>query len=73
MSSSPKRPLSLASTATESAGPSGEKGGSALPRPMDEKLDPWLVSFGPDDPDNPLVCGAFPLVSRPSAFLNDLI
>jgi hypothetical protein len=61
MSSSPKRPLSVASTATESASPSG--GNSALPHPIDEKPDPWLVSFGPDDPDYPLVRGAFPLAS----------
>jgi hypothetical protein len=73
MSSSPKRPPSpsLASTAAESTGvlSSGEKRDSALPQPLDEKLDPWLVSFGPDDPDYPLVRGAFPLVSHPPPFL----
>jgi hypothetical protein len=53
MSSS--RPLSQASTATNA-----EKRDSSAPLdPIDEKLDPWLVSFGPDDPDNPLVRSAF--------------
>ncbi|KAI0257436.1 major facilitator superfamily domain-containing protein [Lactifluus subvellereus] len=51
---SPKRPSSLASTATKSAQPSTEKGNNTHPHPTDENADPWLVSFAPNDPDNPL-------------------
>ena len=43
--SSLNRPSSQASTVIESADPP----------PTSEKTDPWLVSFSPDDPDNPLV------------------
>jgi hypothetical protein len=53
--SSSERPISQASTAIEGAGPS-DKMDSPLPHSIDEKIDdPWLVSFSPDDPDNPLV------------------
>lgn len=52
--SSPKR-LSQASNITEGAGPSSKESDSVLPHSVDEKLDPWLISFAPDDPDNPLV------------------
>ena len=57
------RPLtsSQASTAFESASPSGKVDG-ALPHSIDEKVDPWLVSFSPDDSDNPLVrCASWPV------------
>jgi hypothetical protein len=64
--SSPKRPSSQVSTRT--ATPE-----TALPHSIDEKHDPWLVSFGPEDPENPLVYCAFLLVPYSSAFLNALI
>jgi hypothetical protein len=53
--SSPKRPSSLVSTEIEGAQPLSEKINSALPHPTDETSDPWLVSFDPNDPENPLV------------------
>ncbi len=52
--SSPKRPSSQASTVSESAGPPNDKR-ELTSLPTSEKNDPWLVSFAPDDPDNPLV------------------
>ena len=61
--SSPEQPPSQASTVTESAAPSTEKTDSVLSHDIDEKVDPWLVSFAPGDPENPLVCSAFPPVS----------
>lgn len=68
--SPPTRPPSQASTVAvaESAPASAEKD-TALPHAIDEKLDPWLVSFSPGDLDNPLV-RPFPPVSLLSAFLN---
>ena len=45
--SSLNQPCSQASTVIESADPPSF--------PTSEKTDPWLVSFSPDDPDNPLV------------------
>ncbi|KAH9982597.1 major facilitator superfamily domain-containing protein [Lactifluus volemus] len=50
MSSSPKRPSSMASTELTTQPPS-EKINS---HPPDAASDPFLVSFTPDDPDNPL-------------------
>jgi hypothetical protein len=58
--SSPKRPSSL--TSIELAHPPREKINIALPHPTDELSDPWLVSFGPNDPENPLVRPLLPLV-----------
>ena len=69
--SSPKRPSSQASTRT--AETAHQDRDSPLPHSIDEKHDPWLVSFGPDDPENPLVYCAFLLVPYSSAFLNALI
>ena len=51
--SSPIRPPSQASTVFEGPGPSTDL--TSLPNTSAEKTDPWLVSFAPDDPDNPLV------------------
>ena len=59
--SSLKRSPSQASTVTESAAPSAEKRDTTVSHTIDEKSDPWLVSFAPDDLDNPLVCSAFHL------------
>jgi hypothetical protein len=55
--SSPKRPSSLVSTTIESTQPptGSEKTINTHPHPADENADPWLVSFTPNDPDNPLV------------------
>jgi hypothetical protein len=55
MSSSPKRPSSMASTELTTQPPSSEKINSTIPHPPDAASDPFLVSFTPDDPDNPLV------------------
>ena len=68
--SSLKRPPSQASTVTESAAPSAEKRDGTVSHTIDEKSDPWLVSFAPGDLDNPLVRSSFPRVSLNSAFLN---
>lgn len=69
--SSPKRPSSLVSTAIESTQPpaDSEKTNNTDPHPADENADPWLVSFTPNDPDNPLVCS---LLIFFSAMLNVL-
>ncbi|KAI0283386.1 major facilitator superfamily domain-containing protein [Russula aff. rugulosa BPL654] len=48
--SSSERPPSQASTTTESSTPT-----PSPTQTIDEKLDPWLVSFTPDDPENPMV------------------
>ena len=57
--SSSERPLSEASTVIESANPRDSAPSSAL---RDEKLDPWLVSFSPDDSENPMVrCASWPV------------
>ena len=52
---SPKRPSSLASTEKDGAQALTEKLDSAFPHPTDETSDPWLVTFDPNDPENPLV------------------
>ncbi|KAI0004215.1 MFS general substrate transporter [Russula compacta] len=39
---------------TEGAGRSSKERDNVLPHSLDEKLDPWLISFAPGDPDNPL-------------------
>ncbi|KAI9512855.1 MFS general substrate transporter [Russula earlei] len=57
MSSSPKRPISQASKAStvDSTTPSSKRDSIVTPpHSIDEKLDPWLVSFAPDDPESPL-------------------
>jgi hypothetical protein len=60
--SSSERPPSQASTTIESA----ESANPAPAQSIDEKLDPWLVSFSPDDPENPMVrCACCPF-SPPS-------
>ncbi|KAI0307922.1 major facilitator superfamily domain-containing protein [Multifurca ochricompacta] len=56
-SPSSKSPSSQASTVIESAIPSNEKINNdppPLPSTTDDNSDPWLVSFAPDDPLNPL-------------------
>ena len=67
MSSSERAP-SRGSTVIESAkSTSPGQGDGVLPHSsIDEKLDPWLVSFSPDDPDDPLVRCASWSVLRPS-------
>jgi hypothetical protein len=52
--SSPKRPSSLASTEITTKPPS-EKINSVIAHPPDGTSDPWLVTFTPGDPENPLV------------------
>ncbi|KAF8269310.1 major facilitator superfamily domain-containing protein [Lactarius quietus] len=51
--SSLHQPSSQASTVIESEDPSYDKKGLTS-LSTSEKPDPWLVSFSPDDPDNPL-------------------
>jgi hypothetical protein len=53
--SSSERPPSQASTTIESPTPTAESDNPAPAQSIDEKLDPWLVSFLPDDPENPMV------------------
>jgi hypothetical protein len=48
--SSSERPPSPASSTIESPTPT-----AAPAQSVDEKLDPWLVSFPPDNPENPMV------------------
>ncbi len=68
--SSPELPYSQASTVTENAGPPNEKRDI---RVSDEKTDPWLVSFAPDDSENPLVrLARFCPLSNPHRFVSDL-
>jgi hypothetical protein len=41
----------------------------ALAQSIDDKLDPWLVSFSPDDPENPMVrCACWPVFSAFDVF-----
>jgi hypothetical protein len=68
--SQPGSPSASNTTVNESAGPEPgttleKSGGDIVLRHSDsikDKVDPWLVSFAPDDPDNPLVCRACPLL-----------
>src|ERR1700755_1210783 len=53
--SSSERPPSQASTTIESPTPTAEKDNPAPAQSIDDKLDPWLVSFAPDYPENPMV------------------
>ena len=60
--SSSERPPSQAST-NESPTPTVESDNPAPTQSIDEKLDPWLVSFSPDDPENPMVrCACCPFL-----------
>jgi hypothetical protein len=55
MSSSELPPNQASSSTIESPTPTAEKDRPGPAQSIDEKLDPWLVSFPPDDPENPMV------------------
>ena len=68
--SSSEHPPSEASTSTiESPTPTAEKDRPAPTQSVDEKLDSWLVSFSPDDPENPVVrCACWPIFTAFNVF-----
>jgi hypothetical protein len=70
--SSPKRPSSLASTEITTQPPSEKIINAATPHPPDGASDPWLVSFSPGDPENPLVRISIDFSPLPSNFLPSL-
>jgi hypothetical protein len=67
--SSSERPPSQASTTIESPTPTAEQDSSAPSQSIDEKLDPWLVSFSPNEPENPMVsCACWPVFTAFNVF-----